>query len=184
MSGGIRHLYALSLAIVGSAAMLAPAPVFGQGGCTVDTARFRNVGPAYLDNQTGLLWRHCAAGQDIKMGTNQCLGAMLTTEKAPEARKYVEGLNQRAPGLGYRMPTIDEVAMLAEARCNTQAFGRTPHAGYGGAPVWTSTPAGPGKVYQYDPAGRGKVAVDELDSPGVILLLIDPPKKSPDGKPR
>jgi hypothetical protein len=183
MSHRLRAAFAVPVLV--SASLLAMPPhrlAEAAEACSVDKTRFRDVGPAYVDNKSGLLWRHCVAGQSIDMQTKRCQGAMVAIDGYKAAREYVENLGRRM--VGIRMPTIDEVAGLADARCGMQAFGATPHAGYGGAPVWTTTPAGPGKVYQYDPAAGGKVAVDELDSPGVILLLIDPPKKSPDGKPR
>ena len=94
--------------------------------CPVDEARFRHVGPAYVDGQTGLTWRYCAAGQGIDMKTRQCQGAIFATDSYRTASEYAGDLAKRMGGL--RMPTIDEVARLAEAKCGKRDFGRTPHA--------------------------------------------------------
>jgi len=161
----------LAIALLLAAAFTGPGLAAEGEKCPVDEARFRHVGPAYVDGQTGLTWRYCAAGQGIDMKTRQCQGAIFATDSYRTASEYAGDLAKRMGGL--RMPTIDEVARLAEAKCGKRDFGRTPHADYGGAPIWTTTPAGPGKVYQYDPDAGGKVAVDETGSPGVILLLIE-----------
>ena len=50
------------------------------GECALDAARFRDLGPAFLDQQTQLAWRYCATPQSIDVKTKQCSGAIFATE--------------------------------------------------------------------------------------------------------
>jgi hypothetical protein len=153
----------------------APAPQASRQAtaCAVDSARFRDVGPAFVDRQSNLAWRYCAVPQSIEPGTKKCVGSISAIDKLSVATFTLGRLNERIGGM-FRMPTIDEVIQLAEARCGDKAFGRSPLADYGGAPIWTTSTAADGKVYQYDPEDGGRKAVDPDNAPGVILLVIQP----------
>lgn len=157
--------------------------------CPIDTSRFVDRGPGFTDRQTGVLWRYCTASQGFEPKTHRCLGGIYATEKWAKAKAFVDQLNERiaervrrsaasaAPAVVaqplFRMPTIDEVSQLAEARCGERAFGRSPLADYGGAPVWTSSTAADGMVWQFDPEDGGRKAVDPENAPGVILLVFN-----------
>lgn len=161
--------------------------------CPVDTERFVHRGPGFTDRQTGVLWRYCTASQGIEPKTQRCLGAIFATEKWSRANAFVDRVNDQiaervrraaaassAPPVAsrpmFRMPTIDELAQLADARCGERAFGRTPLADYGGAPVWTSSTAGDGRVWQFDPEDGGRKLMDPENAPGVILLVFNLPR--------
>jgi len=70
-------------------------------------------------------------------------------------------------GSGWRLPTIDEISSIAGASCKAQFARLFPTIS---APMWTSSSAGAGKVYQFD-ATDGQSAEDENDAAGIVLLV-------------
>ena len=145
------------------------------GGCPRDTERFRDAGPMiFVDQSTRLVWAKCPFGQKIDPATRNCSGAIWATEKLDFARSAAENLAKNT-GSAWRLPTIEEISTLAEATCGSRAFAKTPLSDYGGAPIWTSSPAGENQIFQFDPAKGGRTVKKEDDAPGIVILVTHRP---------
>jgi hypothetical protein len=105
------------------------------------SARFKTDAEGTVtDRQTGLTWMRCAVGQ--RWNGTDCAGVPLTTSWAG-AFDAASALNSRG-GYGghedWRVPTLDELALLVEQRCydpalNLELFPSSPVTGF-----WTASP--------------------------------------------
>lgn len=141
--------------------------------CTPDAERFRDVDPgAFADQTTQLVWAKCPYGQDFDPGSRQCKGSIAVMQSLDVALA-VAAKQARDSGAPWRLPTIEEIGALAAATCDERYFGTTPLSNYGGAPVWTGSVAGEGKVHQFEPSKGGRTTEAQDDAPGIVILVAD-----------
>ena len=82
----------------------------------------------------------------------------------------VQTLHRRTePATGPWLPTIDELSAIADKACAPVT--RRVFPGMSGPPMWTSTPAAAGKIFQFDPSENKRVAESENDAPGIVILV-------------
>lgn len=89
------------------------------------------------DNKTGLEWMRCPAGTTWHSGGCQGQASLM---RLGQAQQWVKAL-----GPGWRLPSIQELALLVERRCQPPAINAHVFPGIdewveGGAPFWSSTP--------------------------------------------
>jgi hypothetical protein len=148
-----------------------PAPASTAGRCAADPGRFTVRDDVTYDARTRLTWRRCPAGQVFNRGSSRCDGGIYATDKLGSARLAAESERKRS-NAGWRLPTIEEITAISDKACKP-VFNRTAFPEYSGAPVWTSTAAGPGKVYQLDPATGNRTVESEVDAPAIVILVRD-----------
>ena len=144
----------------------APRPV-GSDKCG-GPERFDVRGAVAIDKRTGLTWRRCALGQSFNAASSTCQGATYATETLAKARRAVES-EAAASKQAWRLPTIDELSAVSDKAC-APAFRRV-LPGMSGPPMWTSTSAGAGKIFQFDPSENKRVAESENDAPGIVMVV-------------
>ena len=158
-----RAIVILVTGVVSCAAPQKPAEQTGpaaSSACEAD--RFTIHEDQVLDKQTRLTWRRCPIGPAFDRASSSCAGAMYVATRLADA-KSVAGRS----GAGWRLPTIDEISSIAGASCKDQFARLFPTVS---APMWTSSSAGAGKVYQFD-TSDGASAEDENDAAAIVLLV-------------
>lgn len=130
--------------------------------------RFVVRGDTAVDTKTRLTWRRCAVGQVLNGGTSSCQGATYATETMAKVKRAVE-MEVAASKQPWRLPTIVELSAIADKAC--EPLVRQVLPGMSGPPMWTSTSAGAGKIYQFDPAENKRIAEKENDAPGIVILV-------------
>ena len=130
--------------------------------------RFALRGDVAVDARTRLTWRRCAVGQAFNAASGTCQGATYATEALAKAKRAVD-MEAAASKQAWRLPTIDELSAIADKACAPMVRRALP--GMSGPPMWTSSSAGPGKVYQFDPAENKRVAEKENDAPGIVMVV-------------
>jgi len=133
-------------------------PPSEAAGCPSE--RFVLRGDQVLDVQTHLTWRRCPLGPIFDSSVGSCSGPMYVALTIADA-KAAAGRS----GSGWRLPTSDEIAGIAGPACKEEFARLFPTVG---APIWTSSSAGAGKIYQFDPSS-GPDAADENDAAGIVL---------------
>jgi hypothetical protein len=138
-------------------------------------ARFDLRAGEALDHNTGLIWRRCSEGLQWQEA-GHCEGKKKLMPLSKAVKTAAEA------GLGWRLPTVQELSSLAEPECGKPAINSRvfPDIGPdvdGGSPYWTSTPS---------PFEEMRYVVDLLDgyadihSPGfafAVRLVRDTPAK-------
>lgn len=104
-------------------------------------ARYSVNGELVTDTYTGLVWKRCPEGLS---GVNCATGAALalTWQQALQRVVTVNG-DPGTLGLGssdWRLPNRNELASLAERRCDTPAINSTIFPATPSASFWTSSP--------------------------------------------
>lgn len=130
--------------------------------------RFVLRGDTVVDTKTRLTWRRCAVGQTFNSGASSCQGATYATETMAKAKRAAE-MEAAASKQPWRLPTIDELSAIADKSCEPVVRRVLP--GMSGPPMWTSTSAGAGKIYQFDPSENKRIAEKENDAPGIVILV-------------
>lgn len=102
---------------------------------TTPTTRFVLKKDQFYDRETGLTWQRCSVGMHWEK--NQCHGEVALMS-LPEAKEKAKSL-----GGGWRVPNIDELGSLIEARCtypsvNTEILTDI-HDMDEGSPYWSQT---------------------------------------------
>lgn len=90
--------------------------------CSFNTPNLIAKDAEVRDTKTGLIWRRCALGQTWQT-TKGCVGEIALMRRAEVDE------NVRLLGGGWRLPTVDELLTLIDARCqepviNTKIFGK------------------------------------------------------------
>lgn len=92
---------------------------------------FSSDGAQVTDNQTGLVWARCAAGQT--WSANSCSGtAGAYTQE--DALSYAQSQS------GWRLPNIKELASLVDAGCYNPAIDATAFPNTPAMLFWSATP--------------------------------------------
>jgi hypothetical protein len=144
-----------------------PAPVASGDKCG-GAERFVDRGDSVLDTRTGLTWRRCPVGQAFNKGARSCQGGIYATDTLAKARRAAES-EAAASKQAWRLPSIDELSAVADKACAATVRSHMP--GIYGAPMFTGSAAGAGKIYQFDPAQNKRVAESESDAPGTVVLV-------------
>lgn len=91
------------------------------------------------DRTTGLMWQRCFVGRS---GAD-CQEGELLALSWPGALRYVERLNRDSGFAGYRnwrLPTIKELATIAEVQCANPAINLNLFPSAPAAQAWSSSP--------------------------------------------
>ncbi len=127
------------------------------------SSRFVIDGDRVTDQRTGLVWAHCSVGQS--WNGNTCTGAASTMN-------HEDALRHAQSQLGWRLPQVKELAILADVGCinpaiDAMAFPVTPSAFF-----WTSTPYAEDFTramgVDFD---RGRVLADSRSSMNFVRLV-------------
>lgn len=97
--------------------------------CTFKNSTFVAADNEVIDKKTGLTWSRCSLGEEWHKSKG-CVGEIVLMERK-EAIARAETL-----GRGWRLPTIDELLTLVDARCkspviNSRLFGKLHDTGEG-----------------------------------------------------
>lgn len=91
------------------------------------------------DRTTGLMWQRCFVGRS----GSECQDGELRAMSWPGALQYVERLNKDGGFAGYRnwrLPTIKELATIAEVQCANPAINLALFPAAPAAEIWSSSP--------------------------------------------
>lgn len=86
--------------------------------CAFNTSTFVANDNEVIDKKTGLTWSRCSLGQEWQKGKG-CSGEVALI-KREEANDRV-----RLLGKGWRLPTMDELSTLVDARCKSPVINST-----------------------------------------------------------
>lgn len=97
--------------------------------CAFHTSSFVAHESEAIEKKTGLTWSRCSLGQEWQKGKG-CAGEIVLMDRK-EANDRAETL-----GKGWRLPTMDELSTLVDARCkspviNSVLFGKLHDTGEG-----------------------------------------------------
>ena len=100
-------------------------------------ARFEQHGDEVIDMRTGLVWQRCSAGQSWSGST--CAGT-ASTYSHTEALGLAGQANPSNNPAGWRLPSVKELASLADLGCEKPAIDATVFPATPSSDNWSSTP--------------------------------------------
>ena len=98
--------------------------------------RFSQYGAEVIDKRTGLVWARCSLGQSWNGST--CTGT-ASTHTHEEALAQAQAANVGGAS-GWRLPTVKELASLADKGCRNPAIDSTAFPNTPSSRYWASSP--------------------------------------------
>jgi hypothetical protein len=121
----------IKLYLIGS--LLASAALWAQAACPTwpTAARFTLDGAEVTDRRTGLVWARCSVGQS--WNGNTCMGSAISLT-------HEAALQHAASQSGWRLPSVKELATLADKGCLNPAIDVAAFPGTTSWYYWSSSP--------------------------------------------